>query len=412
MKMTTAIFDLDGTLLDTLGDLCDSVNCAVMRRGFAAVTEEQTRQRVGNGVRSLIEQCIPENKRTRSMVDICLDEFRTAYQARMMNRTQPYEGILPLLKQLHRMGVAVGVLSNKYDVAAKALIRHYFGDLVQITYGERPDTPRKPDPTSTLQLLRELGGDATTTLYIGDSAVDIQTAKNAGLTAVGVTWGFRSADELRAAGADALVDSPDALLSLFEGGLLNVDALCHAFTERGFDFTYFPTAAEALSYLVETCAGNSVSIGGSMTLQELGLPEAFSHSTAVHWHWVRQGEYFQKPDIYLTSANALSETGELVNIDGAGNRISATLFGPKRCIFVCGINKLCPDLEHAVERARQIAAPRNAKRLGAATPCAVDGRCHDCKSPGRICRALTIHMGPTVSLEKCELVLIGQPLGY
>ena len=136
------------------------------------------------------------------MVDSCLDEFRTAYTERMMNRTQPYDGIMPLLKALRKAGVSVGVLSNKYDLAAKSLIRHYFGDLVQITHGERPDVPRKPDPTSALELLRELGGSPETTLYIGDSAVDMQTAKNAGLTAVGVTWGFRTAEELKAAGAD------------------------------------------------------------------------------------------------------------------------------------------------------------------------------------------------------------------
>ena len=149
-----------------------------------------------------------------------------------------------------------------------------------------------------------------------------------------------------------------------------------------------------------------------MTLQEMGFPDAFSNSTAVHWHWVRKGEYFQKPDIYLSSANALSENGEIVNIDGTGNRVSATLFGPKRCIFVCGINKLCPDLESAVERARHVAAPLNAKRLGVQTPCAVDGKCHDCKSPARICRAMTIHMGPPLGMERCEIVLIGEPLGY
>ena len=412
MKITTAIFDLDGTLLNTLGDLCDSVNCAVMRRGFPAVTEEQTRQRVGNGVRRLIEQCIPENKRTEAMVDICLDEFRTAYTERMMNRTQPYDGIMPLLKALRKAGVSVGVLSNKYDLAAKSLIRHYFGDLVQITHGERPDVPRKPDPTSALELLRELGGSPETTLYIGDSAVDMQTAKNAGLTAVGVTWGFRTAEELKAAGADELAHSPAELLPMFEHGLLNVDAICKAFTGRGFGFTYFPTAAEALPYLIDTCSGKSVSLGGSITLKELGFPEAFSNSTAVHWHWVRKGEFFQKPDIYLSSANALSETGEIVNIDGTGNRVSATLFGPKRCIFVCGVNKLCPDLESAVERARNIAAPLNAKRLGVKTPCAVDGKCHDCKSPERICRAMAIHMGSPLGMEKCEIVLIGEPLGY
>ena len=412
MKITTAIFDLDGTLLHPLGALCARVHCAVMRRGFPAVTEEQTRQRVGNGVRRLIEQCIPENKRTEAMVDICLDEFRTSYNERMMNRTQPYDGILPLLKKLRKEGVAVGVLSNKYDVAAKGLIRHYFGDLVHVTYGERPDVPRKPDPTSTLALLRELGGDPATTLYIGDSAVDMQTAKNAGLTAIGVTWGFRDADELKQAGADALVSSPEALLSLFESGMLNVDAICKTFTARGFGFTYFPTASEARSYLTDSCKGKSVSLGGSMTLKALGFPEAFQYGTSVHWHWVRKGEYFQKPDIYLSSANALSETGEIVNIDGTGNRVSATLFGPKRCIFVCGVNKLCPDLESAVERARNIAAPLNAKRLGVKTPCAVDGQCHDCKSPERICRAMAIHMGPPLGMEKCEIVLIGEPLGY
>ena len=412
MKITTAIFDLDGTLLNTLGDLTDSVNCAIVRRGFAAVTEEETRVRGGNGVRKLIERCIPENKRTEAMIDTCLDEFRTAYNQRMMNRTQPYDGILPLLRQLKKAGVSVGVLSNKYDLAAKSLIRYFFGDLVQITYGERPDTPRKPDPTSALRLLRELGGDPTTTLYIGDSATDMQTAKNAGLSAVGVTWGFRSAEELTAAGADALVHSPAELLPLFERGLLAVDAICKAFSQRGFGFTYFPTAADALTYLTDTCADKSVSLGGSMTLQQLGFPNAFSNSTAVHWHWVKSGEFFQTPDIYLSSANALSESGEVVNIDGACNRVSGTLFGPKRCIFVCGINKLCPDLASAIDRARNVAAPMNAKRLEKETPCAVDGKCHDCRSPGRICRAMVIHMGPPQRMERCEIVLIGEPLGY
>ena len=105
MKMKTAIFDLDGTLLNTLGDLCDSVNCAIVPRGFPAVDEELTRQRVGNGVRRLVERCIPEEKRTEAMIDECLDDFRTAYNERMMNRTQPYDGIVDMLKKLHEQGV-------------------------------------------------------------------------------------------------------------------------------------------------------------------------------------------------------------------------------------------------------------------------------------------------------------------
>lgn len=112
---------------------------------------------------------------------------------------------------------------------------------------------------------------------------------------------------------------------MFERGLLHVDTICKAFTDRGFGFTYFPTAAEAVAYLTDACRGKSVSLGGSMTLKELGFPEAFQYGTSVHWHWVRKGEYFQKPDIYLSSANALSESGEIVNIDGTATA------SPRRC---------------------------------------------------------------------------------
>lgn len=412
MKMKTAIFDLDGTLLNTLGDLCDSVNCAIVPRGFPAVDEELTRQRVGNGVRRLVERCIPEEKRTEAMIDECLDDFRTAYNERMMNRTQPYDGIVDMLKKLREQGVSIGVMSNKYDFAAKTLVRHYFGDLVQLTLGERPGIPRKPDPASTLELMHELGGVPETTLYIGDSSTDMQTACNAGLTAIGVMWGFRSPEELEETGASALVAEPAELLPLFERGLLNVDALTRAFTSRGFAFSYFPTANEAARYIASACAGKSVALGGSMTFKEMGFPEAFADSTEVHWHWVTKGEYYQTPDIYLTSANALSESGEAVNIDGTCNRVAGTLYGPKQCMFVCGINKLCPDLASAVERARNVAAPKNAQRLGTRTPCAVDGKCHDCKSPARICRALVVHMGAPKGFEKCEIVLVGESLGY
>ena len=221
-----------------------------------------------------------------------------------------------------------------------------------------------------------------------------------------------TAEELEETGASALVAEPAELLPLFERGLLNVDALTRAFTSRGFAFSYFPTANEAARYIASACAGKSVSLGGSMTFQEMGFPEAFADSTEVHWHWITKGEYYQTPDIYLTSANALSESGEAVNIDGTCNRVAGTLYGPKQCMFVCGINKLCPDLASAVERARNVAAPKNAQRLGTRTPCAADGKCHDCKSPARICRALVVHMGAPKGFEKCEIVLVGESLGY
>ena len=412
MKITTAIFDLDGTLLNTLGDLCDSVTYAVEKHGFPPVSVEQTRIRVGNGVRKLVERSIPEDRRTEALIDSCLADFRAMYGEHMMNRTHPYEGIVPMLEALKENGVTVGVLSNKYDTAAKALIEHYFGGLVSITYGERPNIPRKPDPTSVLGLLDELGGDKETTLYIGDSATDMQTAVNAGLTAVGVAWGFRSTEELWQSGADAVVNTPAELLPLFEHGVHDLERIGKAFTERGFGFHYFGTADEAAAYLKDTCAGHSVSMGGSMTMKELGFPENFAESTECHWHWIDKGVYCQTPDIYLSSANGLSETGEIVNIDGKCNRAAATLFGPKRCIFVCGVNKLRPDLQSAVERARNIAAPRNAKRLEKKTPCAFDGKCHDCRSPERICRAMVVHMGVPSGFESCEVVLIGEKLGF
>ncbi|RHU21065.1 lactate utilization protein [Butyricicoccus sp. TM10-16AC] len=240
----------------------------------------------------------------------------------------------------------------------------------------------------------------------------MQTAVNAGLTAIGVAWGFRSTEELRASGADALAYEPSDLLPLFEYGVPDVSKVEKALTGYGFGFRYFETKDEAVSYLRDTCAGKSVSMGGSMTMKQLGFPENFADSTDVHWHWIDKGVYCQTPDVYLSSANGLSETGEIVNIDGKCNRVAATLFGPKRCIFVCGVNKLRPDLQSAIERARNIAAPLNAKRLNKKTPCAVDGRCHNCESPERICRAMVIHMGVPSGFESCEVVLIGEKLGY
>ena len=147
----------------------------------------------------------------------------------------------------------------------------------------------------------------------------------------------------------------------------------------------------------------------------------------VHWHWKGDG-YVQDAEIYITSANAISETGEVVNIDGAGNRVSATLYGPKQVFFVCGINKIAPDLSAAIERAQNIAAPKNAWRLfgnadgdavcvNADDPvpaCTKAGgdKCYHCTAPNSICRAIVIHQGPMRSQDRCELILIGEDLGY
>lgn len=408
MKYTAAIFDLDGTLLNTLGDLTDAVNAAIVPRGLTAVTENQVRERVGNGIRKLIERCMPEGT-TDADIDACLEKFRAYYSEHLMHRTHPYDGVADALRALKGAGMQIAVLSNKYDPAAKALIEHFFPGLVDLTLGERPDVPRKPDPASCLELLRGLGADPEKTVYIGDSAVDMNTAKNAGLASIGVTWGFRSREVLADAGAGVILDRPYELIPLLLGA--DVDGLQKTFTGRGFAFSYFATKEAAAAYLARECAGKRVGFGGSMTLDAMGAYDALSQTADVHWHW--KGE---KPcvdgEIFVTSANGLSATGEIVNIDGASNRVAASLYGAKTCFMVCGLNKLAPTLEAAIERARQIAAPRNAQRLKAKTPCAVDGKCHDCRSPGRICRSLVVHMGPPLSFERYEIVLIGEILGY
>ena len=172
-----------------------------------------------------------------------------------------------------------------------------------------------------------------------------------------------------------------------------------ALEARGFKVSAFPTAAEAARYLNGQIDGVSVSFGGSVTLEQMGLFESLGQHNEVlsHWH-VPAGKdpaeiraKAMTTEVYLTSANGLAETGEIVNIDGTGNRVSGMLFGHKKVYFVVGRNKLAPDYDGALWRARNIAAPKNAQRLGTRTPCAARGdRCYDCKSPQRICRGLVV----------------------
>ncbi len=405
-RYQAAIFDLDGTLLNTLGDLCGAVNAGLAARGYPPIDEEQTRQRVGNGIRNLILRSLPEGT-DDGTIDACLADFRAHYEAHLQDRTRPYPGIPELLRALRTQGVKTAVLSNKYDPASKRLIASFFPGLVDLTFGEREGVPRKPDPTSAKEVLETLDVPAAETLYIGDSGVDMQTAKNAGLTAAGVTWGFRSREVLLENGADFLVDHPAQLLAHF----VQPETLGKAFTGRGFGFTYFETAADALAYLKGVCKGKTAGFGGSMTLEELGAYDALRESGAVQWHW-RGDVPSVAPEVFVTSANALALTGEVVNIDGNCNRVAASMYGSGDVYFVCGLNKLAPDLAAAVDRARNIAAPRNAQRLNRKTPCAVDGKCHDCRSPERICRALTVLLVPSNGIKRTEIVLIGEPLGY
>lgn len=182
---------------------------------------------------------------------------------------------------------------------------------------------------------------------------------------------------------------------------------------RGFATSYFDNAAAAKAYLAEQIKGETVGFGGSLTLQQMGLYEQLQKDNTVFWHWKNPSdkERFAEFTTYVTSVNAVAETGELVNIDGSGNRVAASLYGPKKLYFVCGINKIAPDLPAAIDQARNVAAPANAKRLNKKTPCVMTGRCHDCSSPERICRAMVVYMGPTTVSNHTEVIIIGENLG-
>lgn len=191
-------------------------------------------------------------------------------------------------------------------------------------------------------------------------------------------------------------------------------AVEQALRQRGYTVHVFERGVEAADYLNGAIDGVSVGIGGSVTVQQLGLYDRLAQHNQVYWHWQGGPEQRDKAagaDVYLTSANGLAETGEILNIDGTGNRVASTLYGHKKVYFVIGANKLAPTRDEALWRARNIAAPLNARRLGKKTPCAVKGdKCYDCKSPDRICRGLVELWGPMMGMET-EVILINEDLG-
>lgn len=187
---------------------------------------------------------------------------------------------------------------------------------------------------------------------------------------------------------------------------------------NGFAVTVFASGEEASAYLNREIDGVTVGMSGSVTLGQLGLKESLSAHNVLYHHGftpcdpARARRLAASADVYLLSANALAETGEIINIDGTGNRTASSLYGHKKVYFVIGKNKLAPDFHSALHRARNIAAPRNAQRLGRKTPCAVKGdRCYDCDSPERICCGLVVHYRKMNAMDM-EVVLVGQELGY
>ena len=208
----TVVFDLDGTLLNTLDDLMDSVNYALEKCGYPPRSYEEVRAFVGNGVRLLVERAVPKGT-DKSSTDRVFSAFTEHYNKNMENKTRPYDGIFELLAALKARGIKTAIVSNKYDSAVKKLARELFAGTVDTAIGESETVAKKPAPDGVLKALKELGSTRATAVYVGDSDVDAQTAKNSGLRFIGVTWGFRDRELLETFSPYAIIDRPEELLS-------------------------------------------------------------------------------------------------------------------------------------------------------------------------------------------------------
>lgn len=196
----TIIFDLDGTLLNTLEDLADSVNHVCSQYGVPTHTIEQIRCYVGNGAAKLIERAVPQGTDNPCYQEM-LEAFRAHYKAHCEDKTMPYEGVADMLSSLREAGCRMAVVSNKPDPAVKQLVHKFFGEYIQVAVGESERVQRKPAPDMVYQALARLGADASDCVYVGDSEVDLRTAANVPMTCISVTWGFRTKEQLTEAGA-------------------------------------------------------------------------------------------------------------------------------------------------------------------------------------------------------------------
>lgn len=214
-KYTTIIFDLDGTLMNTLDDLTISTNHALSQMGFTTRTIDEVRQFLGNGVRTLIEMALPE-KTTEDTIERTISCFLQHYTSHCKDHSRPYDGILELLSSLKKMGVKMAIVSNKPDVEVKKLNAEHFAEFIDVALGENEKSgiPRKPSPAMVYEAINQLGAEPEKSLYVGDSDVDILTARNAGIDCLSVTWGFKTAEFLSQFGATKMIDSPSEMLEV------------------------------------------------------------------------------------------------------------------------------------------------------------------------------------------------------
>lgn len=212
------IFDLDGTLINSIADLGNAANYALSQHGFPTHPASSYPRFVGNGVRRLIERVLPESRRTPDTVDTLLSDFKEYYGGHLTDETTPYPGIHDLLRDLSARGVKLAVASNKYQEAASEIVEHFFGDIPWVAVeGQKENFPIKPDPSVVFEILSISPTPKADVLYVGDSGVDMETARRACVESCGVTWGFRPLNELLDNHADHIADTPSQLLRLALG---------------------------------------------------------------------------------------------------------------------------------------------------------------------------------------------------
>ena len=213
MKYKAYIFDLDGTLLDTLLDLANAVNYAMRAKGYPERTVQEVRGFIGNGIRVLIRRAVPEGTGDVDYAE-ALEIFTEYYLEHIADYTKPYDGMIDVVKVLQKRGCKVAVLSNKAHFAAQAVVKDFFGDIFDMVVGKMDEFPTKPEPDSLFYTMKTLGVTAEESVYIGDSDVDVLTAHNAGLPCIGVTWGNRDEDVLLAGGAEYIAHTPQEILNI------------------------------------------------------------------------------------------------------------------------------------------------------------------------------------------------------
>lgn len=212
--INSIIFDLDGTLLNTIEDLANACNYALTTLGYKTHEVEKYKTFVGNGRYKLVERMLPEDNRSVENIEKALELFDSYYEKHMIDMTKPYDGIMEMLDCLINKSINIAVVSNKPHEFTTEVVKNYFGDRFEVVYGHKKNTKEKPDPWAVLEVIDEFKVNKDECLYVGDSEIDINTAKNAGVKSVGVEWGFRGKGELESAGANYIVNKPEQILEI------------------------------------------------------------------------------------------------------------------------------------------------------------------------------------------------------